>query len=228
MRYIIVTGGRGMRCAGAGDIPKHLLWVHDRPILGHIALLLSQCNAHHVTVIVGTGARQIKDYLATLASPQWTFYHDHLLPGCWWPVLLELAAISPDQDERIVIWVGDTVVRCDPSDLSAAFGDQRPFTAIAFRNMVTTAPRGEFLFSGAKLEGYREGLIPANAWSNVGLYSTTPRLLQNYANQFPERILFPKLLLDGKLGVQKVEGTAVNINTLSDLAIASAALSKAS
>jgi glucose-1-phosphate thymidylyltransferase len=121
MKAIIPTAGVGSRLRPfTHTIPKVLLQVADKPILGHILDKLVQENVHDVTFVVGYLGDQIEEYVRK-AYPNLTsrFVEQKETRGLGHAILLTREALA-DTQEPVLIILGDTVIDADLSLLKNA------------------------------------------------------------------------------------------------------------
>ena len=121
MKAIIPTAGVGSRLRPfTHTIPKVLLQVADKPILGHILDKLVQENVHDVTFVVGYLGEQIEEYVRG-AYPNLTshFVEQKETRGLGHAILLTREALA-GTNEPVLIILGDTVIDADLNLLKKA------------------------------------------------------------------------------------------------------------
>jgi glucose-1-phosphate thymidylyltransferase len=121
MKAIIPTAGVGSRLRPfTHTIPKVLLQVADKPILGHILDKLIQEDVQDVTFVVGYLGEQIEEYVRR-AYPHLTshFVEQKETRGLGHAILLTQDALE-GTTEPVLIILGDTVIDADLSLLKKA------------------------------------------------------------------------------------------------------------
>jgi len=66
MDCIILAAGKGKRMRA--DVPKVLLTLHGKPLLGHVLDLVSMFGMHKIYIVVGQGAEKLKQYASKTYS----------------------------------------------------------------------------------------------------------------------------------------------------------------
>jgi glucose-1-phosphate thymidylyltransferase len=124
MRAIIPTAGLGSRLRPfTHTVPKVLLQVADKPILGHILDRLIEEKISDVTFVVGWLGDMIEEYVRSeYKQLKSTFVVQEEARGLGHAIYLTRDAMA-DCDEPVLIILGDTIVEADLSILHKAKTD---------------------------------------------------------------------------------------------------------
>jgi glucose-1-phosphate thymidylyltransferase len=104
-------------------VPKVLLQVADKPILGHILDKLIAIGVHHVTFVVGYLGDHIETYVQKYYPNLETAFVEQAEPRGLGHAIHLTAPTHRDCDEPILIILGDTIIEADLSLLSQADTD---------------------------------------------------------------------------------------------------------
>jgi len=118
MKVIIPAAGIGSRLRPhTHTIPKSLLHVAGKPILGHILDRVSRLNPEEVIIVTGFLGEMVQEYVSGNYSLNLRFVEQDELHGLGFAVHLALEAIT---DDPVLIILGDTIVETDISGMIAA------------------------------------------------------------------------------------------------------------
>ena len=118
MKVVIPVAGAGTRLRPhTHSLPKPLLRVGHKPILGHLLDPITALNPDEVIFVVGYRGEQIKEYVADNYSFKATFVHQDKLLGLGYA--LNMAVRDIESGDLLVI-LGDTLVECDLKQFVAA------------------------------------------------------------------------------------------------------------
>ena len=124
MRAIIPTAGMGSRLRPfTHTVPKVLLQVADKPILGHILDKLIAIGVRHVTFVVGYLGDHIESYVQTFYPHLETAFVEQAEPRGLGHAIHLTAPTHRDCDEPILIILGDTIIDVDLDLLGQADTD---------------------------------------------------------------------------------------------------------
>ncbi|MFN2433136.1 MAG: sugar phosphate nucleotidyltransferase [Gemmatimonadota bacterium] len=112
MRVVIPVAGIGTRLRPLTDhVPKVMLPVAGRPILGHILASLVPARPEEVRLVVGYRASQIRDYVTQGFDLPFAFVEQREQRGLGHAVL---QALDPELDEEpLLVLLGDTIFDVD-------------------------------------------------------------------------------------------------------------------
>jgi len=111
MKVIIPAAGVGTRLRPhTHTIPKPLLHVAGKPILGHILDRVEKLDPEETHIITGFMGDKIKEYVAEKYKPKTNFIEQKKLSGLGYAVHLALEQIDAGP---VLIILGDTVVETD-------------------------------------------------------------------------------------------------------------------
>jgi glucose-1-phosphate thymidylyltransferase len=118
VRVVIPVAGIGTRLRPLTDhVPKVLLPVADRPILGHILSSLGVARPSEVALVVGYRAEQVRDYATAGFDLPFRFVQQEEQKGLGHAVL---QALDPAHDgESLLVLLGDTIFDVDFGILAA-------------------------------------------------------------------------------------------------------------
>ena len=118
MRAIIPTAGVGSRLQPfTHAIPKVLLQVADKPILGHIIDRLIEERIKQMTFVVGYRGDMIEAFVRDKYPGIAAFFVEQDEPRGLGHAIHITADIHRDSDEPLLIILGDTVIQADLGDL---------------------------------------------------------------------------------------------------------------
>ncbi len=124
MRAIIPTAGMGSRLRPfTHTVPKVLLHVADKPILGHILDKLIAIGVDHVTFVVGYLGDLIESYVQSVYPQLKTSFVEQAEPRGLGHAIHLTAPTHHDCGEPILIILGDTIIDADLDLLSQADTD---------------------------------------------------------------------------------------------------------
>lgn len=179
----IIAAGEGERIRNEGSsIPKPLVEIEGKPMIGRLISLMENCDARSVSVIVNSGMPEVIDYLQSLIP----------VYGCELKIVskttpssmhsfYELLNVMKPEDKFIVTTV-DTVFRSDdfkryanyfnnaPDDIDGVMGvtdyidDEKPLyietdsrdSIVAFND----APEDRYKYISAGIYGLRSEVLP--------------------------------------------------------------------
>jgi len=114
MNVIIPAAGIGSRLRPhTHTLPKALLHVAGKPILGHILDIITRLDADEICVITGFMGDDVEKYVRNRYSRPIRFVRQEELLGLGYAVHLALAGLD---DRPVLILLGDTIVETDLSD----------------------------------------------------------------------------------------------------------------
>jgi NDP-sugar pyrophosphorylase family protein len=208
---IILAGGKAERLGdAAGGLPKPLVPIAGRPLIGWQLELLARAGVDRVIVscAVGCGddfAKQLGRDVVIAEEPE------RLGRGGG----IRFAARERQGEGDFLALNGDELLDIDFADLLAQHRDTGVAATIAVAQ--PKSPFGVVELDGDRVAGFAEGgTIPC--WVSCGVYVLGEEALA----RFPERgdhetTAFPELVNAGRLGAYRHDGVWLTVNTPKDL-----------
>lgn len=217
MRAVLMAGGRGTRMLPYTTVlPKPLLPVGERPILGILLEQLAASGVRRVDLCIGYLGELIRAYLAearlTLGGMEIVFHTEEEPLG----TAGALHGI-PDLDEPFLSLNGDVLTSLD---FDAFMADHRASGAaltVAVQEQETAIGSGVLELDGDRVAAYVEKPVLRHLVS-LGIYAIDPRALRQLA---PGRVDIPALV-DALLAAgehvhaHRFDGAWFDIGTLAD------------
>jgi glucose-1-phosphate thymidylyltransferase len=114
MNVIIPAAGIGSRLRPhTHTLPKALLHVAGKPILGHILDIITRLDADEISVVTGFMGDDVEKYVRNRYNRPIRFVRQEELLGLGYAVHLALAGLD---DRPVLILLGDTIVETDLPD----------------------------------------------------------------------------------------------------------------
>ncbi len=183
MRAIIPVAGFGKRLKPhTFSIPKVLMNVGGKPILGHILDKLVECKIFKATFIVGYFGDKIKEYVETeYKQIDAEYVEQQEMLGLGHAIY---TAIPTFDDEELFIILGDTVFDVD---LSHVF--DKKVTSLGVKEVIDPSRFGVALMDGGKIKKLIEKpKTPISRLALVGLYYiANAKLLTECLNELIEK-----------------------------------------
>ena len=175
MKAIIPTAGVGKRLRPfTHTVPKVLLQVADKPILGHIIDRLGAAGIGDVTFVVGYRGEMIEEYVRKAYPQLETRFVEQGEPRGLGHAIHMTAGLHRDDDGPLLIILGDTLVDVDLGAL-----ERKTVDMIAVREVDDPTRFGIVELDGERITNMVEKPDdPATDLAVVGLYRlTNPALL---------------------------------------------------
>lgn len=170
MKAIIPTAGVGSRLRPfTHTVPKVLLQVADKPILGHIIDKLIENGVDEVTCVVGYRGDMIKDYVRKKYTNLTTNFITQEKPRGLGHAIHLTANLYKDNSDPLLIILGDTIIDADLSTLKGS-----SHSMIGVREVADPTRFGVVEMHNGRIKQMIEK--PANPTSNlaiVGIYYLT-------------------------------------------------------
>lgn len=182
MHFGIIAAGEGSRLRSEGNqLPKPLVELEGRPMIGRLISLMEECGAESVSVIVNEQMPEVKEYLEKLETSVPLHITVKSTPSSLHS-LYELSKRGLGSDDRFVATTVDTVFRPEefrryveafseaPKEIDGLMGvtsfvdDEKPL-------YVETAPDGEIL-------AFRDSVWPEARFVSGGIYGLGPEALK--------------------------------------------------
>ncbi|MCX8037358.1 MAG: sugar phosphate nucleotidyltransferase [Candidatus Sumerlaeia bacterium] len=175
MRAIVPVAGQGKRLwPHTHTVPKVLLHVAGKPMLGHILDELIAVKIERVTFVVGTMGEMVKEYVSkAYCGLQAAYVRQEKLDGLGHAIWLARPTVD-DLSEPLLIILGDTLFRADlPTVLNA------PVSMIAVKEVDNPQRFGIVELSGDRITNMVEKpKKPPTNLAIVGIYYLrNPKLL---------------------------------------------------
>jgi glucose-1-phosphate thymidylyltransferase len=163
MKFIIPAAGRGSRLRPhTYSVPKVLLPVAGKPILGHILDQIIAWGGTEVTIVVHHLEDLVESYVSDNYNLKVEFRHQEELLGLGHAVM---TGLNPD-DEEVVIILGDTILN---ADLKSVF--TRGISAMGVKEVKDPRKLGVVVLKDGKVERLIEKPIdPPSKLAIVGVY----------------------------------------------------------
>lgn len=209
---IILCGGKGERLRPlTADLPKPLIPIKGRPLLGHIVDHVRKHKVQDLIAAVGYKADRIADY----------FEKDlrlkvRLVDSGDADIVKRLAACAPLIEDGFLVLYGDTLSNVDIDDL-IAFHRARPQKAT-----VTVWPlRSSFglleVGDDGKVLSFKEKPT-LDKWINIGYFYFEKEALSWMAGFERFEDFLGHLVAKGELNAYRHTGVHITVNTINDLA----------
>lgn len=182
MRAIIPVAGIGTRLRPfTHTLPKVLVNVAGKPILGHILDALVDQNVDEATIITGYKGDLVEDYVSSNYNMSFTFVEQEDMKGLGHAIWTAKQSL---QDEPVIIILGDTIFDVDLGILASS-----PYSSLGVKRVEDPRRFGVVVSDGTfvtKLVEKPEVLVSNDAI--VGIYFIkNPRVLANCLDEILEK-----------------------------------------
>lgn len=211
LQVILLCGGKGERLRPlTEDLPKPLIPIKGKPLLGHIVEHLRKHSIHEYIAAVGYKADRIKDYFEKELGAK-----ADLVDSGDADIVKRLAACAPLIKGPFLVLYGDTLSNVDLDDL-IAFHRARPQKAT-----VTVWPlRSPFglleLGDGDKVLSFKEKPT-LDKWINIGYFYFEAEVLAWMKGFEHFEDFLVDLVARGELNAYRHKGVHITVNTVNDL-----------
>jgi len=192
-KAVLLAAGRGSRLGALTDsVPKPMLEVAGKPLLGHIVDEFAENDLRDVVIVTGYLASHIDDWCVghARAYPELrlTTLHQAELNGTGAAMLLARESVV-DEEAFIFGW-GDILMDAEnyPRFIQAA--REQPYDLLLSINRVRDPWRGGAVYidTDMRVERLVEKPGPGTStthWNNAGLFAATPRIFDYIAKLKP-------------------------------------------
>lgn len=209
---VVLCGGRGTRAHPlTEDVPKPLLPVGDRPVLGHVLEVFARQGHRRFVLAAGFRADAVRAYAATLP---WDV--DVVDSGVDTGTAERLRRCAPLVGDRFVATYGDGVGDVDLGALQAthaAHGACATVTTVPLRSPYGTVESD----AAGRVTAFREKPLLPEHRVNAGFLVLERAALDLATGADLERELLPALAAAGELYVYRHDGYWMSVDTQKDL-----------
>jgi len=181
MKAMILAAGEGTRLRPlTRDMPKPMLPVGGRPLIGHLVALLREHGVTDIAVNLHHRPQAIPAYLGDGSSfgVKVTYSHEDVLLGSAGAV----KKLAPFFDEGFFVLYGDVLTDIDLSALAACHRKRRASLTMALHEVDEPSRCGIAEVNGdGMVQRFREKPPPRevfSTWANAGVYAAEPSILR--------------------------------------------------
>ncbi len=206
MKAAILAGGFGKRLRPyTSDRPKPLVEVAGKPILVWQIEWLKKYGFDEIVLLVGYLKERIIEYIgsgARLGVKATYMVEDEPLGTAG---ALKNAEPVLRNEEFFLLMNGDIITNLDPRRLYERLVSMKEYAVIA--TVPLKSPYGILeIDPEGKIRSFREKPVLREYWINAGIYAMTPKVFDYLPPKGDiERIVFPRLASEGKLGSVRYE-----------------------
>ncbi len=200
---IILAGGKGIRLnASSPEIPKALLPVHEKPIIGHLIDLLKRYQVKNIFVAVGQKKEKIKEYLGQGEGMGVAVkYLEEESPLGTGGAVRQAEHIV---DRDFIVANSDELKNIDIQEMYRFHKEKQAIATVALTTLSEPHGFGVVTLSGSKILEFTEKPKKGSHSSNLinaGLYIFSPEIFE-YIPKGPcslEKDVFPLIAQKGRL-----------------------------
>jgi NDP-sugar pyrophosphorylase family protein len=185
-KAVLLAAGRGKRLGALTDhIPKPLLEVADRPLIGHIVDALAQAGIRDVAIVAGYLAAQMDEWcvFSSRMRPEvrLSTFHQSRLTGTADAMLIAKDFVA-DESAFIFGW-GDILMDTGNYARFVEAARSQSYDLMLAVNRTRDPWRGAAVYVDADMRVEKLIEKPARAtsttnWNNAGLFAATPRIFE--------------------------------------------------
>lgn len=225
MKAVILAGGKGTRLEPVTfETPKPLITVQNRSLMDHAIDLLWEYGVYEIWMSLGHSWAKIKEAYPTLpflidvnalgmVSPLGT--------GGWLNVISNQESVSDRFSEDFIVLNVDNLFDLNILEFKQAHNDNDVLCTIAAVEVDDVSQYGSLEISESKITGFNEKTGTGSGYINSGYYIFSPKIfeyvkdlgLSSHEPVSLEKDVFPKLAMEGKLGVYKSNGQWFDVGT---------------
>ncbi len=203
MNAVVLAAGKGSRLASlTAAVPKPMLAVGGRPVIGHLLALLARTGVREVFMNLHHRPDVLRDYCGD--GVRWGLRIHYAVEAELLGTAGALRSFARRLDGPFFVAYGDNFFECDPAPLWAFHEARRPLATIAlFPKDDVTGSGVVQLDAEGRVRRFVEKPAPAEAYGrlvNGGLYVLSPAVLPLLPDKVPCDFgydVFPALVASG-------------------------------